>query len=849
MPFVKARLSGQITDAGGKPLPFASLQLSPGSVGTMSNEQGRFEVELDTGTYRIQIHFLGYEPKIASIYIGMQGLQTQFVLKPQVFNLQEVKVKAGAEDPAYALMRRAIRHAPLHIQALQSYTAQSYVKGTFRIISAPYLMRKAIEKENFKVGTTYVLESLSDLRYKAPAAFTEQVRSLRSSLPPGTENQIRYTQFNLYRPRNGEIISPLAPNSFTHYRFRYRGESRQGEQVIHRIEVEPRSKLPFHFKGDLYLREPNMGIYATNLSFTDDNGISYSVNQQYQPVQGWWMPSTQEIKLKATFLGVTGDMRYVTSLRQYRLQVDTLVFQRITGDGKRIEDKKRDESVGGKANRQTQRAVRKIIQQLNDTANSGSVDSEEEGITGRDYTYKIDSNASRSPDSLWAQMRLLPLEVEEVTAYKMADSLYEIQYDKWQRDSLKELPRFRWHQVFTGHEYRLGKRTEDGLYPQQWELRGLLSGLFRGDIFNTVEGWVLKSSISYSDNRVRDNEHTTRADLRYSFGRDRLLLYAGHTHKFGEHSIRVSGGRKVTQYNANEPVSPSTNLTRTLLDGKNLLNLYDLTAFEARVSIRAHPDWKWNIRSAWHRRSPLENLSQLPAYMIRGGIAPNHPKNNERPGQTKFTAHDALLLDLEVLWIPGTRLSRYNGRTRWESSGLPQFSSGIRSGKIIAGWPFDSLIGTNFGRSFAEVYSGMRWSPNVSGGRSLQLQLDGGTFLITPAQLIDFRHFNGLLSRIQTRGDNRFRDLDIYAHSTSGPWATGFMRFSTGRMLLNRIEALRRIGLGEEVFVSGLITDRIRHLELGYSLLTPFEAIGIDGFISFDSLKRRNIGYRILIGF
>jgi|GEM_PF-1283534 len=928
------RLGGQITDAAGRSLPFASLQFTPGPVGTMSNEQGRFELELDTGSYRLQIHFLGYEPKIVPLQIGREGLQTKFVLTPQVFNLQEVKVKAGAEDPAYSLMRRAIRNAPLHIQALQSYTAQSYVKGTFRILSAPYLMRKAIERENFKVGTAYVLESMSDLRYQAPATFTEQVRSLRSSLPPGTENQIRYTQFNLYRPRNGEIISPFAPGSFTHYRFRYRGESRQGEQILHRIEVEPRSKLPFLFKGEIYLREPHMGIYATNLTFTDDNGINYSVNQQYQPVQGWWMPSTQEIKLKATFLGVSGDMRYVTSLRQYRLQVDTLIFQRARGTAKSNLDEKvvsgttkamrvnarkagsnsvpaqmlkgekegvqksmeigrhrdgnagqggvtnggqrtrphkgnqsapdqgedttmtgsfkqadSDEAEGGKANRQTNREVRKIIRQIKETAQDSSSDSDDVGITGRDYTYRIDSNAARSPDSLWMQMRMLPLEAEEVTAYKEAESLYEARYEKWQRDSLKELPRFRWHQLITGHTYRLGRRTEDGFYPRIWALRGLLSGLGRGDVFNTVEGWVLRPSLTYTDNSKQGYEHITQSDLRYSFGRDRLLLFAQHTRNLGAHSVKISGGRRVTQYNATEPVSPSTNLTRTIFDGQNLLNLYDLTALESQVTLRASAEWKWNISTAWQRRSPLENLGQLPGYLMRGGLTPNHPKNEERQGETQFCVHDALLFDLGVEWMPGTRLSRYNGRTRWESSGLPQFSAGLRSGSIITGWLADSLLGSYYGKNFAEFYSGMRWSPNLPGGRSLRLQLDGGAFLRRPAQLIDFRHFNGLLSLVQTRGDNRFRDLDIYANSTTGPWATCFMRFSTGRMLLNRTESLRQIGLGEEVFISGLITDRIRHLELGYSILTPFEAIGIDGFISFDSRSRRNTGFRILIGF
>ena len=899
---VRVRLTGQVTDPSGKPLPFASLQLTPGLLGTMSNEQGRFDIELDTGSYLMQIHFLGYEPKVVSLKIGVGGLQTRVVLAPQVFHLQEVKVKAGAEDPAYALMRRAIKNAPLHIQALQSYSAQSYVKGTFRIQSAPYLLRKAIERENFTVGTTYVLESVSDLNYRAPSTFTERVRSLRSSLPPGTENQIRYTQLNLYRPRNGELISPLAPNSFTHYRFRYRGESRQGGQILHRIEIEPRTRSPYLFKGEIYLREPQMGLYATNLMFRDDNGIGYTVSQQYQPVQGWWMPATQEIKLKATYLGVSGDMRYVTSLRQYRLQVDTLIFSRVRPkekpDGQQIKtqnqsgalskgksssgpitkngkttntvkkkalavsdvnrgevtvvgqadgsqdgggDREVTEAVGTRANRQTRQEVRAILRQIGDTTTGGST-------AGRDYTYRIDSTALMSHDTLWEQMRMLPLEPEETEAYQEADSLYQIRYAKWKRDSLNNLPRLRWHHILTGHTYQIGRRTEDGRYPQEWEWKGAFAGLRKGDVFNTVEGWVLRPSLTYLSNQVSDHEHSTKLDARYAFGRERLLLNLQHNRNIGRHQLKLTAGKRVTQYNSREPVSPSTNLIRTLLEGQNLLNLYDLTALEAQLSLRFSATLKWNGTLAWHKREPLENLNGLPGFFTRGGVSPNHPYNEERYYERQFYAHNALLFNVGVEWLPGTRLSRYNGRIRWEPSGLPQISCGIRAGGTSLPQANPKPIGSNYGYPFAEGYAGIKWSPNLTAGKTLQIQIDGGAFLLQPTQFIDFRHFNGLLSRIQSRGDNRFRDLDIYAHSTSGPWSTLFMRIGSGRMLLNRVEAFKQVGLGEGVFVSGLITQNIRHLELGYSLFTPFEALGIDGFVSFDSRRRSNTGFRIVLG-
>jgi hypothetical protein len=107
-------LRGRITDEKNQGLPFASIYIKETASGTASNDQGYFQLQLPPGTYTLEFKYVGYRAKKETLTIGdgVQELNVQLV--PEVLNLKEVVVRAADEDPAYAIMRNAIRLRKYH---------------------------------------------------------------------------------------------------------------------------------------------------------------------------------------------------------------------------------------------------------------------------------------------------------------------------------------------------------------------------------------------------------------------------------------------------------------------------------------------------------------------------------------------------------------------------------------------------------------------------------------------------------------------------------------------------------------------------------------------------------------
>src|SRR5688572_32510554 len=55
------RISGTVTDSRGQPLPFASILLKGTTEGTTANNEGKFFLQLNPGTYTITAHYVGYQ--------------------------------------------------------------------------------------------------------------------------------------------------------------------------------------------------------------------------------------------------------------------------------------------------------------------------------------------------------------------------------------------------------------------------------------------------------------------------------------------------------------------------------------------------------------------------------------------------------------------------------------------------------------------------------------------------------------------------------------------------------------------------------------------------------------------
>ena len=131
-----SNIHGTVTDEKGEALSFVSIYIQGTSIGTTTNIDGKYSLKLDSGTYKLVFQYIGYESKIETISLRTEDLVHNISLEPVSNNLQEIVVTAG-EDPAYRIIRKAIKKRKFYLNQLKEYSCDTYVKGTQHIKNLP----------------------------------------------------------------------------------------------------------------------------------------------------------------------------------------------------------------------------------------------------------------------------------------------------------------------------------------------------------------------------------------------------------------------------------------------------------------------------------------------------------------------------------------------------------------------------------------------------------------------------------------------------------------------------------------------------------------------------------------
>ena len=167
-------LSGRILDEQKQPVPYATIYISETRQGTTSNTNGDFSFNLPTGTFHLAVRSMGYEKLEKTVSLQTDSLFLPVTLQSQNFELAEIKVFPGDEDPAYFIMRKAITKAPYYRKKIKHYAADLYIKANFAFSNIPNLIKKQeVEagrkfKDYFKENVTYVIESQNRITYDYP---------------------------------------------------------------------------------------------------------------------------------------------------------------------------------------------------------------------------------------------------------------------------------------------------------------------------------------------------------------------------------------------------------------------------------------------------------------------------------------------------------------------------------------------------------------------------------------------------------------------------------------------------------------------------------------------------------
>jgi hypothetical protein len=738
------KITGVVTDLAGNLLPYSSIQVKGQGIGVTANAEGKFSLKVSKGSYTISCQHVGYELQEKSIIVDEADVVLHFQLGQLKLTLTEVVVKKG-EDPAYEIIRAAIKKRPIYKNELKKFTTEVYTKGIFKLRDFP---KKFFgQKVDFEDGDTakrkmlYLSESVARFSVDGSKLKVEVLATKVSGQTDGFglsapqiisfyENNISVGQ-NL-NPRG--FISPIADNALNFYRYKYEGAFFENGKQISHIKVMPRRKFEPLFSGYINIVEDEWRIHSLDLTLLKDYGMqtldTLKLEQLYTPLSnGAWVIRNQVIYPAVKMFGFDAFGSFVNVYANYDLSP---VYAK--------------------------------------------------GFFDRTVLKYTDSSNKKAA-GFWEENRPIALQREEIEDYQKKDSLEALRKSPAYLDSLDR----------RRNKFTVSKLVLRGMSISRERSRSSVSfsPLIETLSYNTVEGVAIDPTISYFkrlDTILQSRRSFSfSTSLRYGFSNRHFNPRASVTYRWGKkhfNAVTVSGGSDVFQFNNGNPVNPLVNTINTLFAELNLLKIYE--ARFARLDYnKALPGGMVISGGAeWQHRLPLENTTDFTIRKLDNkAFAPNYPIPL---AYQNISEHDAFIYRLGLYWQPGMRYVEFPDRKVSIRSKYPVF----RLGYIQA---LSGILGSDV------AYN--KWNVTISDGLNLKLagnfnyQVSWGGFLNRDRlQTPDFIHLRGSATQLTAAFSGTFQLVPVYYFSHAGRFYTAaYTEHHFNGFITNKIPGLKQL--------------------------------------------------------
>jgi hypothetical protein len=297
-------IEGVVTDAKTKEkLPFVSVAVPGAGIGTSTDENGRFKLEVPAAYTSVVFTSVGYGTITKAITPGVpQKLDVQ--LATSATALKEVVVQGAKlpryrnkENPAVALIRQVIEHKEQNRPERYDYVEYSkYEKMSFALsnLSDKFKNRKFFRNYQFlfqkqdsaaaggvNILPLYLEEKLAKEYYsknpekhKTIALGTKQVQFDRNFIDNGglsTYFNRMYQDIDIYDNRitilGNQLLSPLANSAPSFYQYFITDTLRQNTPQLLELSFAPRNREDLLFRGKLYVTlDGNYAVQQAELS-------------------------------------------------------------------------------------------------------------------------------------------------------------------------------------------------------------------------------------------------------------------------------------------------------------------------------------------------------------------------------------------------------------------------------------------------------------------------------------------------------------------------------------------------------------------------------------------------------
>ncbi|MDR1879327.1 MAG: DUF5686 and carboxypeptidase regulatory-like domain-containing protein [Tannerellaceae bacterium] len=852
-------VKGKIVDKGGAPVPNATVYIHETAQGIMADDLGVFQASLKEGSYTCEFSSLGYERKRLTVVVDKPSVAVTVELEQKVYKLREVIVSKKREDPAYAIMRKAISMAPFYLHQVKRYESEIYMKGSGKIEKIPALLRIAAGEESKKemkeiVGKLFVVESQSEITFTAPNIYKENIVAFSTTIPTEMEasNPMDIMTVNIYDPKAFGRISPLSPGAFTYYTFVYEGTTTEGAHLVNKIRVQPKKKNGKLVTGWLYILEDSWNVYSADLK-ASEFGVTVHFKANYTEVKpAAFLPIAYDIDMDLSIMGLKAAGRYYASIQYKEVELNeeqTLVHKtevpvqaaekpaagkpqtkKLLTEKQQKKQQKAQQQLEALADKEelSTREAYKMAKLMTEAVEPEEKKKERESLeiikASSDIKVTVDSLA-KSRDSLyWAEIRNLPLRPEEEESYRRKEP-YKLKSDSGRVEVTVSTGGTGWlGETFMGGSRRLGKKC-------RLTYGGLLGAVPE---YNFVDGLWLGQRLSLGIDLSKTKSLAIAPSVHYVTARKTVNSQLDVTYNYapmrgGE--LTLSAGNTTGDYNRYGSDLRIVNSIASLFFATNPVKFYQKRFVEATNKVDLANGLKFVSFFLYEKRNALENRTSY-------SFSKREPSDNIPAGQLlPMRDNDALRAAVLLEYTPRYYYRVRNGRKIYDHSAYPTLS--LQYGKGI---PTGSRRSSNFDK----IEAGVRQRVKLNLFSNLYYTVNVGKFISTKEIYFpDYRHFNANELYVTAHSLlNSFVLLDNYSYSTNKQWLDAHLTYTSDYLLLKHLPFLQSYLFNESLHAATLWIPGKNHLELGYSVGIQ-DAIRVGVFVGWEKGRYDAVGFTV----
>ncbi|MHA4893133.1 DUF5686 and carboxypeptidase regulatory-like domain-containing protein [Pedobacter sp. PWIIR3] len=793
------KLKGNIKDTDGLPVPFASVYIKNTTTGTSANVDGVYGLALNKGIFTIIYRAIGYKAKEEIIKIESNTVQ-DITLTPESYSLQGVTIDGNAEDPAYEIIRQAIKQRKFHLKEVDAYTTNVYIKGVQKLVGAPKKffgrdIQKTLDLDTNRKGILYLSESTSTFAFQQPNRIHEEMisskvagRNNAFSFNKASDLMIDFYQNILLENTLSSrgFVSPIADNALLYYRYKLLGVITENGETINKIEIIPRRAHDPVFRGTIYIKEDSWNVVNADVFLSKNSGINLldtlKISQQFIKTENAYLPSNINFQFNGNVLGFKFEGYYVGVYSNYDIHP---VFPKgyFTGE------------------------ILKITKAVN------------------------------KKDSLfWLNNRPIPLTLEESRDYVRKDSVAALKTSKKYLDSVER----------SNNEFKITKLLLSGYtVNNRYEKKSLsFDPVLKAVFFNTVEGFAVDYGVTYRQNLEDRKYYSIRPEVRYGFSNKIFTANLTANYYYDpikRASISISGGSGIYDLNPLGTMTLLGNSINSLLFETNFSKFYKKEFVNIGSTRELLNGLQGSLVVDYTRNTNLVNTN---SFKIRDAKDKEYTSNNPFTPQTEtplFANYTALTLGASLTYTFNQQyITRPDGKFYQESKYptlMLNYRKGIE-GIFNSSSDYDLL---NFTVQQNRISTGL-WG-------YFSFVAGVGKFLNNKQVYYpDFKHFRGNNALFVRPDLRRFLFLDFYQFSTDDQYVEAHFEHNFSGLFSNKIPLLRKLKLEEVVGASYLSQPVKRNYSEFYFGVQRLIFRATYGF-AYDGNKRVEHGFRLSYGF